>query len=278
MTRLTDLLPALTEPFPAHLIDLKPGAMSRSKDRALALAYADVRVYQERLDRVVGPDSWSVTFKICPIGIVCTLAVLGVVKSDVGDYPLDYGDTPNENKATTAAAQAFKRACAQFGVGRYLYELPRMWADYDAEHKTFVNARNLVATLYRETGHAAFVSEESGQHSSASPQQLPTEDAVLQQRTSHTKARSKITSAVPATDSQLGLLAHLMLQMQQGADEEAEAAAEAINSVGDKHGIAALSSLTSRKRLQSVNLTKSMASQLIQQLKELQESVAELVL
>lgn len=272
MTSLTDLLPALTEPFHAHLIDLKPGAMSRTKDRALALAYADVRVYQERLDRVVGPDSWSVTFKICPLGIVCTLAVLGVVKADVGDYPLDYGDTPNENKATTASAQAFKRACAQFGIGRYLYELPRMWADYDAEHKTFVNARDLVHTLYRESGLGALVDNDNVPDRLAL-QHMPFNNAGQDQH----KQQANIAPVTPATDPQLGLLAHLMLQIQQGTDEEAEAAAEAIDTIGDNQGIEALSSLTSRERLRAANLSKTTASRLIKQLKALQEAVAELI-
>ena len=37
----------------------------------------------------------------------------------------------NENAATAAEAQAFKRACACFGLGRYLYDLAGSWVDLD---------------------------------------------------------------------------------------------------------------------------------------------------
>ncbi|MBX0329668.1 hypothetical protein K2Z83_18520 [Oscillochloris sp. ZM17-4] len=121
MRSLTDLIADLTAPFPSDQIELKPGALSQSRDRALAMAYADSRVYHDRLDQVVGPADWQVAFTLTPDGVVCTLSILGVTKADVGDFPLDYPEHPNENRATTAAAQAFKRACAQFGLGRFLW-------------------------------------------------------------------------------------------------------------------------------------------------------------
>lgn len=163
MRTLSELVPALALPFPSHQIDLKPGATTRSKDRAMAMAYADSRVYQERLDQVVGPDAWSVRFELTPQGIVCTLEICGVIKADVGDYPTDLGDRPNENRATTAAAQAFKRACAQFGLGRYLYSLPRMWADYDADQKAFVAPQRVVTALYQTAGLTEYISDMSDQ-------------------------------------------------------------------------------------------------------------------
>jgi hypothetical protein len=42
-----------------------------------------------------------------------------------------------ENAATTAEAQAFKRACSAFGLGRYLYSVPQVWADYDSSKRQF---------------------------------------------------------------------------------------------------------------------------------------------
>jgi hypothetical protein len=41
--------------------------------------------------------------------------------------------TDNENAGTSAEAQAFKRACSCFGLGRYLYNLDGVWVDLD-EH------------------------------------------------------------------------------------------------------------------------------------------------
>src|SRR4029453_17680846 len=36
-----------------------------------------------------------------------------------------------DNAATAAEAQAFKRACSVFGLGRYLYDVPAVWVDLD---------------------------------------------------------------------------------------------------------------------------------------------------
>jgi len=45
-----------------------------------------------------------------------------------------------ENAATSAEAQAFKRACAKFSLGRYLYSVPQVWADYDPAKRAFTPA------------------------------------------------------------------------------------------------------------------------------------------
>jgi hypothetical protein len=37
----------------------------------------------------------------------------------------------NDNAGTSAEAQAFKRTCAYFGLGRYLYYFDGVWVDLD---------------------------------------------------------------------------------------------------------------------------------------------------
>jgi len=39
--------------------------------------------------------------------------------------------TDDDNAGTSAEAQAFKRACACFGLGRYLYYCDGVWVDLD---------------------------------------------------------------------------------------------------------------------------------------------------
>ncbi len=63
-----------------------------------------------------------------PIGeraIRCRLTILGVVREDVGEC----AQASDENAWTSATMQAFKRACSAFGLGRYLYNLPKPWVD-----------------------------------------------------------------------------------------------------------------------------------------------------
>ena len=56
-----DLLHALQQPFPPTAIYWKPGRVTKDQTRALALAYANLRAYQNRLDEICGLD-WSVTY------------------------------------------------------------------------------------------------------------------------------------------------------------------------------------------------------------------------
>lgn len=142
---------ALSAPFPEELVELKPGAVAEEKRRALALAYVDARHYQARLDAVVGPANWSVAYR--PWGeraVICALTVLGVTREDVGEA--EKGDP---NQATSAAMQAFKRACAAFGLGRYLYtDLPQLWVEAEPRGRSWVitNSRSAVQQMYVQAG------------------------------------------------------------------------------------------------------------------------------
>lgn len=144
-TDLRAAYPRLIKPFAARLIELKPGAVTKDRQRALAMPYADSRVYQHRLDAVVGPEGWSVIYRLGTRGLACELTILGVTKSATGDFPTDAAD---ENAMTSAEAQAFKRACAVFGLGRYLYRLPQTWGEYDDAKRCFKFADKIVAQMY----------------------------------------------------------------------------------------------------------------------------------
>jgi hypothetical protein len=103
-----DIAQDLTQPFPLDLIELKPGATNDAKDRALALAYVDMRAYQQRLDDVATPEGWTVSYRSLGPGVLlCRLEVLGLVREDVGE-----AEQSDPNRATSAVAQAFKRTCA----------------------------------------------------------------------------------------------------------------------------------------------------------------------
>lgn len=133
---MSDLLLKLTEPFePKHVV-WKPGAAKG--DKCLAMPYADLRAYMNRLDEVCGTD-WSVVYEPWgPERIICRLNINGVTRSSTGEY-----DTQDEKQGmggTVAEAQAFKRAASMFGLGRYLYDLPAAWVDFDASAKRISKA------------------------------------------------------------------------------------------------------------------------------------------
>ena len=153
--RLTEkALYQLSKPFNPADLKWLPTDVKRNGDEetALALVYTDPRAYHERLDLVFGPGNWGSTisfttaqfFKALPqkmgwgankdkvvqeardvvgykLFAVATLNINGIgSKTSTGEE-----DTSDNNAATSAEAQAFKRACSQIGIGRYFYYFSR---------------------------------------------------------------------------------------------------------------------------------------------------------
>ena len=149
-------LKQLAAPFAVEDIKWKPTDVKSNK--CIALCYADKRVYEERLDTVFGPQNWTVDIVsyaspyrkvkkakykkyndptsdlISPeevieghkVFAIVTVSITGIGhKTSSSD-----SETDDENSIMTAEAQAFKRACSMYGIGKYLYDLPRSECDY----------------------------------------------------------------------------------------------------------------------------------------------------
>ncbi len=136
---------ALAEPFNLTEVRFKPAVVSGN--RAMALAYVDARVIQDRLDAVLGVEGWQDEYECLSDGsVLCRLRLrLGedwVTKMDVGG-PSEQPDGGDRMKA--AFSDALKRAAVKFGIGRYLYRLPAQWVDYDSQRKQFARTPTLPA-------------------------------------------------------------------------------------------------------------------------------------
>ncbi len=143
---VSTLTRALAGPFEASEVRFKPAVVSGN--RAMALAYVDARVIQDRLDGVLGVEGWQDDYEILQDGsVVCRLRLrLGgewVTKVDVGS-PSEQPDGGDRLKA--AFSDALKRAAVKFGIGRYLYRLPAQWVDYDPQRRQFVKVPTLPAS------------------------------------------------------------------------------------------------------------------------------------
>ena len=115
-------------------VELKPGKVVDGGKRAL--------------DRVVGPEGWEVSYQsLGERAVICRLTILGIIREDVGE-----AEANDPNAATSAVAQAFKRACSAFGLGRYLYSLPKLWVDYNDGAKAIVNSLEVVKRMYKASG------------------------------------------------------------------------------------------------------------------------------
>jgi hypothetical protein len=142
-TDAKEMLDRLSLPFDPIDVKWKPQAVSGN--RALAIAFVDVRAVSDRLDEVLGMDNWQDAYEVLEQGsVACRLQVRvngeWIEKQDVGS-PSEQPDEGDRMKA--AYSDALKRAAVKFGVGRYLYRLPKQWADYDTTRKQFVTTPQL---------------------------------------------------------------------------------------------------------------------------------------
>jgi len=122
-----------------------------AEKRGQVAAYADPRAYTDRLNEVFGEWGWTRRYDVqvaqnferrapgnkmeaavaAKIVVVSTVTIHGLGShTGVGE---EWADDPNA--ATRAEAQAFKRACVCFGLGRYLYDLERAWVDLDEHNR-----------------------------------------------------------------------------------------------------------------------------------------------
>jgi len=154
---LTDLADKqLNNPFNPEDVSWKPTNVKGNT--CLALAYADKRAYEDRLDEVFGPHNWAVQIKsysspykkitkakhkvwndptsevLVPEQTIDAHNVYAIARIYVNGMGFKestgVSETDDDNSITTAEAQAFKRACSMLGIGKYFYFLPKINCNY----------------------------------------------------------------------------------------------------------------------------------------------------
>lgn len=136
-----EALARLEEPFASEDVKWLVAATSRDGRKGRVTPYADPRAYTDRLNQVFTASGWTRNYTVSPITrlkndkpiqtgkvlVTCVLLIPGVgTHSGCGE---EWADDPNA--MTSAEAQAFKRACSNFGLGRYFYRFGEMWVDID---------------------------------------------------------------------------------------------------------------------------------------------------
>src|SRR5215831_6161883 len=160
--RVQALLAALEEPFDVSEIKWRVtnttqvGSKTGPRYRGQMLAYADPRAYTDRLNQLFTPAGWTRDYNIqmvqnferrergatertitAKIVVTCKVTVYGLgTHTGLGEEWAD-----NDNAGTAAEAQAFKRACSCFGLGRYLYDLDGQWVDLDEKKRPLETPR-----------------------------------------------------------------------------------------------------------------------------------------
>ena len=144
--QVRQLVIALEDPFDPRETKWRVTNTTSDKRRGQVIAYADPRAYTDRLNAVFTVRGWTREYTVqviqnferkergsgdgvisAKIVVTCRLTIDGLGShSGLGEEWAD-----NENAGTAAEAQAFKRACTCFGLGRYLYDLGGAWVDLD---------------------------------------------------------------------------------------------------------------------------------------------------
>ena len=139
-----DALVRLEEPFASKDVRWLVAATSRDGRKGRVTPYADPRAYTDRLNQIFTASGWTREYAVHTVSpitrmkkdkpiqtgkvlVTCIVSISGVgTHSGSGEEWAD-----DENAMTSAEAQAFKRACSCFGLGRYFYNFAEMWVDID---------------------------------------------------------------------------------------------------------------------------------------------------
>ena len=141
--KIKELIANLEVPFHPSVIEWRVTNTSKGgSPRGQVMPYADQRAYTDRLNTLVTPAGWTRRYTIhtsanferskdqkivAKVLVTCELTIFGLGShSATGEEWAD-----DDNAATAAEAQSFKRACSCFGLGRYLYYFTGTWVDLD---------------------------------------------------------------------------------------------------------------------------------------------------
>ncbi|MGF7181533.1 Rad52/Rad22 family DNA repair protein [Tunturiibacter psychrotolerans] len=144
---LDALFAQLVEPFDPSEIKWRVTHSTQDGKRGAVIAFADPRAYTDRLNQIFTPTGWTRSYDVNTVSAVsrmkrdkviqtgkvlltCTLTIRGLgCHTGSGEEWAD-----EQNAMTSAEAQAFKRSCTCFGLGRYLYNFAEMWVPLN-EHR-----------------------------------------------------------------------------------------------------------------------------------------------
>ena len=141
------LFAQLAEPFDPSEIKWRVTHSTQDGRRGAVIAFADPRAYTDRLNQIFTPTGWTRTYDVSTVSsvsrmkrdkviqtgkvlVTCTLTIHGLGCHTGGGE--EWAD--EQNAMTSSEAQAFKRSCTCFGLGRYLYNLAEVWVPLN-EHR-----------------------------------------------------------------------------------------------------------------------------------------------
>jgi hypothetical protein len=203
--KVKELVAALEVPFDPSQIEWRVMNTTKNQQpmRGQVVPYADQRAYTDRLNTLLTPAGWTRKYTIhtsanferskdqkvaAKLLVTCELTIFGLgAHSATGEEWAD-----NDNAGTSAEAQAFKRACSCFGLGRYLYYFDGAWADLD-DRKRPQNIPSLPSWA-----------TPAGWAQGLRPNGSNKSDAIMSRGTGHNAASQGVVTEIESMADQLG--------------------------------------------------------------------------
>ena len=127
-------LSLLSQPFEESDVEWRVSRvwMKNGKTFCTVLAYCTARAIQKRLDEVCGPANWRnepMTVHELRTGPIAIQVGISIRINDEWVTKWDVSDPTHIEAVKGGFSGAMKRAGAQWGIGRYLYQLSETFAD-----------------------------------------------------------------------------------------------------------------------------------------------------
>jgi len=207
----------LTQAFPESDVKYRIQGYNRKKEgdhypegtRGQKVAYIDARLVMDRFDEVFTPARWQ--FQWEHVGDGAVKGVIGVLldgewvwKQDVG-YPNNPGDGAKQEALKAAVSDALKRTAVHWGVGRFLYDLPRVWVDVDKYGREIQQQGNAQRPQTNTGGASSAGTTQTASAPTQAPQSAPSASSrpkpatVAPASTAATEAGSSPQDSAPAS-------------------------------------------------------------------------------
>lgn len=119
----------LTAPILPNEIEWRVQSQT-SSGKLIVVPYINNRCVMHRFDAAFGPENWTSEFREIANGFICRLTV---TINDREVYREDGASKTNIEPEKGGISDAMKRAAVQFGLGRCLYDYPRVFIECDGK-------------------------------------------------------------------------------------------------------------------------------------------------
>lgn len=158
-------LKVLKSAFPKNRLGVKVQVLNRDRTRAMLVLYLQHTDVQDRLEQVDPAWSCEVIHEERSgdtVYVRSRMTLKGVTRENVGEG--------NDPKA--AYSDALKRCAMLFGVGRYLYDAPTVWASYDESKDRYRqwSAEDYEAAIKQSAGTGANAASSANHAQAPGPQ------------------------------------------------------------------------------------------------------------